>query len=49
MFKLIVLWLTANKKTRDAAISVLEGKCHARTFPKKRGDKGFSLVEGVKG
>jgi len=47
MFKLIVLWLTANKKTRDAAISVLEGKCHARTFPKKRGDKWLTLAKGV--
>lgn len=49
MFKLIVLWLTANKKTRDAAISVLEGKCHARTFPKRKGDRGMMLVKGVKG
>jgi len=46
MFKLIVLWLTANKKTRDAAISVLEGKAHARRYGRGKGLK-VKRQEGI--
>lgn len=48
MIKLIILWITADSKTREAAISVLKGEKHARTYPKKvirKGDKLFGIVE----
>lgn len=46
MFKLIILWFTADSKTRMAALSVLRGEAHARKFPPKKGDRGFRVVEG---
>jgi hypothetical protein len=49
MIKLFILWLTADSKMREAAIRVLQGEAHARTYPKKRGDRGFKMVEGGEG
>lgn len=46
MLKLIILWLRATQKQRDAVNKVLTGKAHARTFPVKKGDKGFRMVQG---
>jgi hypothetical protein len=49
MIKLFILWLTADSKTREAAIAILKGEKHARMYPKKRGDRGFKMVEGGEG
>jgi len=42
VIRLLILWFWADSKTRAAAIKVLQGEAHARTYPKKRGDR----VEG---
>jgi hypothetical protein len=49
MIKLFILWFTASSKVREAAIAVLKGEKHARTYPKKKGDRGFQMMEGGQG
>ena len=46
LFRVIILWLTADPRTRTAAESVLRGKAHARKYPTKKGQRGFRMVEG---
>jgi hypothetical protein len=43
MLKLIFLLFKANQKQRDAVKAILTGKAHARTYPAKRGDRGFRM------
>jgi hypothetical protein len=46
MLKLIFLLFKANQKQRDAVERILTGKAHARTYPVRKGDKGFRMVQG---